>query len=404
MSITGRILAMKWQKKGHEFDDKADAYIKSFKESGEKIYIFGAGFWGKEVRSIVERMGCFAGFIDNDTKKQNTGIDGVKVMSLEEYMQMCIRGWIVIAVDEKYVSEIKKQLAERGLLEEKNFFIWNEFLRKIFPVLMTYHYDFSYVELAQISVTERCSLRCKKCAHACGYADAKTNDMTIEEIYKSADVFFSKIDLIREFVLIGGEPLLYMQLPEAVSYIGRKYRNQMIHFCITTNGTILPNGKLLSVCKQYGVMFRISNYSRQLPHLEEKYKLLTELLEENDIEYVLGDAQELWMDYGFDYVNRDSSKTELQKVFDQCKTSCREIRGSKYYFCVMARSVSDNMRLGIGQEDYIDFKNLPKKDYKKILLEFELGYSEKGYLDMCRHCNGSDAKKYPIEAAEQIIV
>jgi hypothetical protein len=46
--------------------------------------------------------------------------------------------------------------------------------------------------------------------------------------------------------------------------------------------------------------------------------------------------------------------------------------------------------------------NLTGKDNKKELLEFTLGYSEKGYLDMCRHCNGAKAKNYPIVAAEQV--
>jgi len=33
--------------------------------------------------------------------------------------------------------------------------------------------------------------------------------------------------------------------------------------------------------------------------------------------------------------------------------------------------------------DYID-RSGGEADYKKVLLEFTLGYSEEGYLDMCR--------------------
>ena len=42
------------------------------------------------------------------------------------------------------------------------------------------------------------------------------------------------------------------------------------------------------------------------------------------------------------------------------------------------------------------------KEDKKVVLEFQQGFSEKGYLDMCNHCNGADAVNHPIPCAEQI--
>lgn len=391
---------MKWRSKGHEFDLMAEKYIGIFRESGEQIYIFGAGYLGNEVRNVVERLGCFAGYIDNDTQKQKAGVDGTLVRSLEQYGRLEQKGIIIVAV-EKYVSEITEQLTDNNFLINKDYFIWDDFLKKIFPILMTYYYNFSYVELAQISVTERCSLRCKKCAHACSYVDKTVKDMTIDKVYYSADAFFSKVDLCREFVLIGGEPLLYRHLAEVVRYIGEKYRKQMIRFCITTNGTILPDRELIEACRKYGVMFRISNYSEQIPCLQEKYKILTDMLLENQVKHTIADADGYWMDYGFDYMDRDCDKSGLQKVFDTCQTPCREIRGNKYYYCVMARSVSENMGKGVGMDDFLDLRELPA-DYKKILMEFEMGYSEKGYLDMCRYCNGAESKNLKIPMAEQV--
>ncbi len=68
----------------------------------------------------------------------------------------------------------------------------------------------------------------------------------------------------------------------------------------------------------------------------------------------------------------------------------------------MARSVSDNLHYNIGKEDYLNLDMLTEKDYKKVLLEFNLGYSEKGYLDMCRKCNGAEAEKFPLPVAKQV--
>lgn len=80
------------------------------------------------------------------------------------------------------------------------------------------------------------------------------------------------MDYIQEFVLIGGEPLLYKYLTDAVEYIGSKYRNQMSVFSITSNGTITPSKDLLEKCKEYGVLFRISNYSGTISKLELQYE------------------------------------------------------------------------------------------------------------------------------------
>jgi len=227
-------------------------------------------------------------------------------------------------------------------------------------------------------------------------------DLSISEVYKSADWFFGKVDYIQEFVLIGGEPLLYKKLGDAIEYIGSKYRKKMTIFCITTNGTIVPSEEVLAACKKYNVLFRISNYTKTLPNLKKHHEKIVAALSKYEISYLLSNPDWEWLDYGFDYVNRECSEDELIKVFSSCDTPCREIRENKYYYCVMARSVSENLGLGVGQEDYLDFKELTGENYKKILLEFNLGYSKKGYLDMCRHCHGKEAKNYPIPVAEQV--
>lgn len=76
-------------------------------------------------------------------------------------------------------------------------------------------------------------------------------DMPLDIAKKSADVFFSKYDCVGEFVLIGGEPLLYKNLIEIVEYIGSKYGSKIILFSITTNGTIIPSDELIKICMRY---------------------------------------------------------------------------------------------------------------------------------------------------------
>ena len=390
---------MKWSDKGHELDKYGEELVHDFQKKEENILIFGAGLLGEEYRPFFEKLGCFAGYIDNDKGKQESGVNGAQVISLEDYFNEGKTGIIMIAADEKNIPAMESQLRKAGLKEQKDFYTYREFMKTVYPILSVYVYNQFYVEQAQICLTERCSLKCKACAHGCYAVDAGSQDMSLEMAKESADCFFERVDLVKEFVLIGGEPLLYRELDKIIAYIGEKYREKMICFSITTNGTIMPEQKILELCKKYRVLIRISNYSAELKYLEKKYEKLKEELRRHEITYRMSDRDSHWMDYGFETLDRGGKEEELIRVFDRCGTTCREIRGNRYYYCVMARSVSDNLGFGLGEDDYLDFKEV---EDKKVLLEYEKGYSDKGYLDMCNHCNGADAVQYPIPVAEQL--
>ncbi len=391
---------MIWNNKGHELDQYAEKIAKLNPQI--KYYIFGAGILGKELMIVLREYGCLVSFIDNDRNKQKSKIEGFEVISLCDFMKKK-DGQIIIAAAKENSQIIRRQLEENLLHHESNFFEFDEFCDFVFPIISVYFFEKLYISLSQITITERCTLRCKKCAHGCSAVDNSTAiDLSLEQVFKSADYFFSKVDFIKEFVLIGGEPLLYRELPQAIQYIGENYRKQIGTYTITTNGTIVPNEEVLQMCKKYNVLFRISNYSYQIPRLKKVYQQLMDTLNRHGISFILGKADIEWMDYGFDYVKREMDADGLIRVFDACKTPCREIRENRFYFCVMARSVSDNLNFHVGEQDYLDFLKLDETEYKKEVLEYSLGYSDKGYLDMCRYCNGAEAKDKPIPVAEQM--
>ena len=106
---------MKWIRKEHEFDEYVQVITEEFRKRDRKIYIFGAGLIGLEVRAVLEKYQCFAAFIDNDYNKQQTGLKGSDVISLDNYKKRNERGWIVIAADTSNIPAIEKQLCESGL-------------------------------------------------------------------------------------------------------------------------------------------------------------------------------------------------------------------------------------------------------------------------------------------------
>lgn len=392
---------MKWKRKLHEFDYEAEQY----RNQGflmKEIFIFGAGVRGKNFSNLVRRFCNLAGFLDNDEEKQGKMCCGVPVMSVQKFVEdtrdsNCL---VVLCLKDECCCEVKQQLMMENLTENETFMTDEEYEHRL-QISLFYERRILYLPIAQISLTERCTLRCKKCAHACHLVSPKQKDLTLEEAKESADYFFKFVDYGYEFVLIGGEPFLYKDLLQIVQYIGENYRDKMEIFSITTNGTILPSENILEICKKYHVLLRISNYVAALPRLKKQYELLTQKLASHDIPYTIGNAESQWMDYGFDYLDREGSEEDLEKVFDACRTECHEIRRNRFYFCVMARSVAENMGKNVGTEDFLDLDMLDPADSKGIFFEYMMGYSDKGYLDMCNYCYGAEAKEHPISVAEQ---
>ena len=262
---------MKWLKKGQELD----AYVNTFDNNKCcNIYVFGYGRLGTILADTLNNNNMLAGIIDNDETKQNKIIYGNKIISLQEYLKEGRErdSYIVIATigDNQYVVE--QVLKEKGLVHGKNYFYHDGFLHRILPIFMTYKKNKAFIPFVQISLTERCTLKCKKCAHACYAVGKNTEDLPLSDVYKSADFLFAKCDYIQEFMLIGGEPFLYKQISEVIEYTGSKYDCKMSVLSITTNGTIIPSNEILELCKKYNVLIRISNYSKELPQLKKQYQ------------------------------------------------------------------------------------------------------------------------------------
>lgn len=61
----------------------------------------------------------------------------------------------------KHELEIEQQLKQNQLVWGKDYFFSEEFHKRILPIIATLYFDKVYMQLAQITLTERCSLKCK---------------------------------------------------------------------------------------------------------------------------------------------------------------------------------------------------------------------------------------------------
>lgn len=386
---------MKWNNRGHEFDDIAIELIDE--KNGEMFYVFGAGKIGLERYKALSHFNMLKGFIDNDCSKQNNKIENFSIISLDDYCAVDAKNRIVICAGEKIALLIKKQLEEKGLVYRRDFFLHNEFFEYYFPIYLTYKRKQMYLEMTQLSLTERCTLKCEKCAHGCFNVPIIAEDVSYETMVAGIDLYFSKVDFVKEFALIGGEPLLASSLCSVISYINDNYRDKIDVLSITTNGTIMPSEQLIALCKSSFVLFRISNYSLQIPNLIKNYERLVKILDENKLQFIMSEPEKDWWDYGFEDYDRGSDEKILRQTFSTCKTICKELRGNTLYACIMARCINENL---FHRKDEIGY-NLGNTDDNKIFLEACLGFSGLGYMKTCQYCRGAEAVNYVVPAAVQ---
>lgn len=148
---------MKWKNKGYELDEYGRKLADRFLER-PKVYLFGAGVIGEELRKLLEAYDIFGGYIDNDAQKEKDGVRGAKVFSVDAFLQNCPGYWVVITADEKNVPAMQKQMEARGMRLGEDLFTFRQFFCDKFPILSLWAFQKSCDYLCQISLTERCML------------------------------------------------------------------------------------------------------------------------------------------------------------------------------------------------------------------------------------------------------
>ncbi|MHB8129587.1 MAG: radical SAM protein [Mobilitalea sp.] len=368
---------MKWKNPGNEFDSIGN-YISSLQE----IYIFGAGTNGEFVCKTLNEDIKIKAFIDNDINKRGTKYLGLPVIGLDELPDQIEGSVIVVAVSQSNTPIILKQLVGEGFIPNQNLFPYWQFVQ----YFEMYRNNKVYLTGCTFSITEKCSLNCEKCSILTPFIE-KPKHYELKDLKSDVDKFFVMTDYICVINLLGGEPFLYPYLADIIEYIGNNYKNKIGNVTLTTNGMIMPKEEVIQAMKKNHIIVTISDYRRSLPHIAEKVAQFIECLANNEIKYII-DTVEHWIDFGYDYINRETStEEELCDVFEQCKTPCRLVQDGKYYYCANSKFAINAGLLKNDVENEFDLRAVDDRN-KKRLLEFELGYNNRGYLELCKRCNG----------------
>ncbi|WP_236035810.1 radical SAM protein [Helicobacter turcicus] len=137
----------------------------------------------------------------------------------------------------------------------KKFFLKSYFQKRVAQGKV----DIPYLELV---LTTKCTLRCESCNNLMQYFSSKNQyTCTLEGILESLDCLLENVESIQRLRIIGGEPLMFKDLPQLVAAL--EQREKVRSFDVLTNGTIGFKEALLQEIKK-AKKFRkvsISDYS-----------------------------------------------------------------------------------------------------------------------------------------------
>lgn len=368
---------MRWSKKGREYDD-----VYRQMERKRKFFLFGAGDYGYQFITIFRESIDIIGYIDNDEKKQGKIINGIPCISLEQYSKRNTEGIIVTMSQIARVSTLK-QLEDNGYERNVDFFIIEEFIS------IYYVYKFNKVYFSSVSFLPStiCNLNCRNCLNFNPFAK-QFYSREWNELVEDVDLFFKHIDHIMLFHISGGEPFLYKNTAKLIEYIDKHYSNQIDTLRTVTNGTVVPSDEMLKTLAMCNVEVTVDDYREALPRFEDNFNILINKLEENKIKYYINKA-DAWIDLAperTDYSNK--SEEWLMGHRSGCSQSWQELRNGKLYSCNYAAYATVAGIAGLQDIEETYDLTTHDKSKNKELIEFRLGYTNKGYTEFCKKCRG----------------
>lgn len=354
-------------------------------KSLKDIVVFGYGRQGKRMLRKLQRDFHIVAIVDNNREKCGMNADGVPVIHFQEAVQQLRENKIIVTTATYHYNSVRRQLEGLGLVENKDFVLFHSFAPE-------WYYKCRqniFVAETDVSLTPVCNLNCEKCSMFVPYWKNKKHREP-ENIKNDLDTYFKYVDFVFNMSIIGGEPLIYKKLDEILKYIGEHYRDRIGCITIITNGTVVPDDKILALLKRYEIEVSVSDYSDHLPY-GEKVEKLCSLLEAWEISYMRNTNIE-WFDFGFpEKCYHYEAGEEAKKHMQNCNIVCHMLQDGRLYYCATAWAAQLG---GLFKEDdnsYIDLNKLDIEDREKggkAILELCLGNIPRGYLELCRVCGG----------------
>ncbi len=369
---------MKWMNKGHELDVKFRMMFQ-----GKRLYIYGAGNNGKR---LWNKMFYLHDRIDGFIDRNRSAVDFIKVISYGEISNEMIKNAIVIISTEGNIaSHMWMQLVALGFSRDMVFY-YEEWEKYYLPIYALFEKEIVISPFISLQFSNICNCKCEHCLSFT--PELKSYRYFGFEVFqKNADAIFKNIDYVDRLDLSGGEPFLIEEFAKCINYIGSKYRECIGTLRTVTNATIVPSDEICEAMKKNNVWVWIDDYRGAGIGKKIKMDELINKLNEYGIGYGIRKVEN-WINLG---INEKAVSTDEEAKFryDECYNRSKSIHNMKLYGCCYAGFANEAQAYCGDESDYIDLGNEGRID-KNVMLEFLLGYTEKGFLRMCKKCYGGE--------------
>ena len=374
----------------------------------QDVIIYGAGVCGEIVYRGLESIGKVPLFFCDSNEKKSAlwDVPVIKPQELTKY-----KNALVLLASFNYFYEMKK---ECEVLEIENYYDIEYILnlpipeeRLSYQAQDVYANKGRYLDIInhspeenrlcigkiEVTVSEFCSLKCKDCSYLMPHYKKPTN-IPIEDCIHYIDRLLEYVDRISELRLLGGEPLMNLDLWKLINNYLQEEKIGIID--VHTNGTIIPSEPVLQSFQYEKVIVHISDYIV----VNNKIDKLIELFRENHIRFFVR-KYDKWLQFG-DMEDRHYSKDYLQEAFWHCTArNCLTLKGSRLYHCPRSAHATTIGLIPDFNEDYIDLGNeriADKVIMKEKIREYIMVPKP---IKACNFCVGGLVSQ-EVNAAEQL--
>lgn len=366
---------MIWQNKGHEFDEIGS----KIKDRTTAYYLWGAG---KICKKFIAEYGeeiQILGLIDKNEARQGEEYCGYPIYA-PSVLEKEPDSLVIITVMYGH-NEIFQELTQYQRRKHESAFNY-----VFFPDYLSFYRENRLVmKRVAMIITDYCALKCDGCG-ALNPLITDRKHKTVEEILDSFQSLFKHIDAVKSVALSGGDAFCHPLLPTIISCLLEKYDETKVeHIEIFTCGVIVPSDELVSVLNKYRarVEIHISDYEEEASSLQKIPQVVAKFSETDILFQALPTT---WVDYGFHQKTNHIPEEKLPDFFERCvNLDCITLQENKLYLCSLSCSP---IRLNMVKETSTDFLDLRIPLPKAEMFEFLHGYSEIGYLSICKKCNG----------------
>lgn len=350
----------------------------------DTVVMFGYGRQGRKMYATLVRDFRIAAIVDNSPDRQGTRVGGLTVLSFGRALEIMRRHKVIVTTSQYYYQAIRGQLDAAGLTEYVDYVMYQQFVTEWY-----YRYrNRINVLKTDISLTTLCTLNCENCMQFLPYwRKGRRRENPIEEIKEDVDVYFRCVDYLLDLDVVGGEPFLYRDLKEFITYIGENYRARMGYVGFITNGTVVPDDGVLELLARYGMDVSISDYSGDIEY-NHKIGLLCEKLEEYGISYMRNKNID-WFDFGFPKEKYRYEGEEAVRHMQCCNSIEHILDDKKLFYCGLEWSAQKGGLFPIEEKAYVDLRKIESGAVeKKAILEMIMANIEWGCMEFCKVCGG----------------